>query len=71
VGKHDLNNSKEDNTMNELTYFNDATKLVNALKEADKYGMSMEFLAEFLTNVQHQNKSVDAAIEQALMEWDI
>lgn len=57
--------------MNELTYFNDATKLVNALKEADKYEMSMEFLAEFLTNVQHQNKSVDTAIEQALMEWDI
>ena len=57
--------------MNELTYFNDATKLVNALKEADKYGMIMEFLAAFLVNVQHQNKSIQRAIDEALIEWDL
>jgi hypothetical protein len=57
--------------MNELTYFDDATLLVKGMKDADEYGLVMEFLSAFLTNVQYQNKSVETAVQHALMEWDI
>ena len=43
---------------------------IDGMLEADKYGLNMEYLAEFIKNIKHGD-SVGLAVNNALMEWDI